>query len=80
MTVDPSPASRPAGLVPEDLIPASAAASLVHVDAKTIKNWIKAGELRGWLVNGRHYRVRRSEVLSLVQPVLMPTDVSEGAA
>jgi len=71
MTVDLSAASSREELVPEDLIPASTAASLVQVDAKTIKNWIKAGELRGWLVNGRHYRVRRSEVLSLVQPVAL---------
>ncbi|MFD4357505.1 helix-turn-helix domain-containing protein [Nocardia sp. NPDC058518] len=69
MTVDLSAASSPGDLIPEDLIPASTAAALVHVDAKTIKNWIKAGDLRGWLLNGRHYRVRRSELLSLVQPV-----------
>ncbi|MGW0640431.1 helix-turn-helix domain-containing protein [Nocardia salmonicida] len=69
MTVDLSAASSPRDLIPEDLIPASTAAALVHVDAKTIKNWIKAGDLRGWLLNGRHYRVRRSELLSLVQPV-----------
>ncbi|OXR40253.1 hypothetical protein B7C42_07678 [Nocardia cerradoensis] len=69
MTVDLSAVSLPEDLVPEDLIPASTAASLVQVDPKTIKNWIKAGELRGWLVNGHHYRVRRSEVLGLVRPV-----------
>lgn len=69
MTVDFSATSPEELVVPDDLIPASTAASLVHVDAKTIKNWVKAGELRGWLVNGRHYRVRRSEVLGLVQPV-----------
>ncbi|MFI1241454.1 helix-turn-helix domain-containing protein [Nocardia salmonicida] len=69
MTVDLSAASSE-DLIPEDLIPASTAAALVHVDAKTIKNWIKAGDLRGWLLNGRHYRVRRSELLSLVQPVV----------
>lgn len=69
MTVELPAAARPDELVPEDLIPASTAAALVHVDAKTIKNWIKEGALRGWLVNGRHYRVRRSEVLGLVQPV-----------
>ncbi|MBF6229347.1 helix-turn-helix domain-containing protein [Nocardia beijingensis] len=69
MTVALSAASSPEDLVPDDLIPASTAASLIHVDAKTIKNWIKTGDLRGWLVNGRHYRVRRSDVLSLVQPV-----------
>ena len=70
MTVDLSAASSSEDLIPEDLIPASTAAALVHVDAKTIKNWIKAGDLRGWLLNGRHYRVRRSELLSLVQPVV----------
>ncbi|MEU0876813.1 excisionase family DNA-binding protein [Nocardia brasiliensis] len=68
MTVDLSVAA-PGDLLPEDLIPATTAASLVHVDAKTIKNWIKTGALRGWRVNGRHYRVRRSEVLGLIQPV-----------
>ena len=69
MTVDLSATARPEDLIPEDLIPASTASALVQVDAKTIKNWIRAGELRGWLVNGRHYRVSRSEVLSLVRPV-----------
>ncbi|MFB7837793.1 excisionase family DNA-binding protein [Nocardia brasiliensis] len=70
MTVDLSVvAAQPGDLLPDDLIPATAAAVLVHVDAKTIKRWIKTGALRGWLVNGRHYRVRRSEVLGLIQPV-----------
>ncbi|MEV6562926.1 helix-turn-helix domain-containing protein [Nocardia sp. NPDC051756] len=69
MTVDLASAAPAEELVPEDLIPTGVAASLVHVDAKTITNWIKTGELRGWLVNGRRYRVRRSEVLSLVQPI-----------
>lgn len=55
--------------LPGDLIPVRLAASLVHVDAKTIKNWIKAGDINGWLVNGSRWRVRRSEVLRLVQPV-----------
>ncbi|MGY1946175.1 helix-turn-helix domain-containing protein [Nocardia asiatica] len=55
--------------VPEDLITVRTAASLVDVDAKTIKNWIKAGDLQGWLVNGRRWRVRRTAVLALVRPV-----------
>ncbi|WP_433714463.1 helix-turn-helix domain-containing protein [Nocardia sp. CA-084685] len=66
--------------VPEDLITVRTAASLVDVDAKTIKNWIKAGDLQGWLVNGRRWRVRRAAVLALVQPVAAPTSVAGGAA
>ncbi|WP_167461429.1 helix-turn-helix domain-containing protein [Nocardia brasiliensis] len=57
----------PASPVPEDLITVRTAASLVDVDAKTIKNWIKAGDLEGWLVNGSRWRVRRAAVLALVQ-------------
>ncbi|MFF0547217.1 helix-turn-helix domain-containing protein [Nocardia thailandica] len=69
MTVELSAAPLVEDQIPEDLIPTSVAAALVHVDAKTITNWIKAGDLQGWTVNGRHYRVRRSQVLSLIQPV-----------
>ncbi|MBF6296806.1 helix-turn-helix domain-containing protein [Nocardia amamiensis] len=65
--------------VPEDLITVRTAASLVDVDAKTIKNWIKAGDLQGWLVNGRRWRVRRTAVLALVQPADASTAVGGGA-
>lgn len=61
--------TSPSQLVsPEELISVKAAASLVGVDAKTIKNWIKAGHLEGWLLNGRMWRVKRDAVVALVRP------------
>ncbi|MGW3280641.1 helix-turn-helix domain-containing protein [Nocardia rhamnosiphila] len=51
------------------LISLKTAASLVDVDAKTIRNWIHSGQLRGFRVNGHLLRVNHAELLALVQPV-----------
>lgn len=45
------------------------AADLLHVDVKTIKNWIKAGHLQGFRINNRLWRVQQDELLSLVTPI-----------
>ncbi|PXX66941.1 excisionase family DNA binding protein [Nocardia tenerifensis] len=60
------------------LISLKAAAAMVDVDTRTIRNWIAAGDLAGFRVNGHLLRVERGEVLALIQP----TDVVEsgGAA
>lgn len=63
---------------PSRLINLKTAASLIDVDVKTIKNWIKAGHLQGFLVNGRMWRVQRDELLSLIRPVSNAD--SDGAA
>ncbi|MFD0362743.1 helix-turn-helix domain-containing protein [Nocardia sp. GCM10030253] len=63
---------------PKDLINLRTAAALVAVDVKTIKNWIKAGDLQGFLVNGRMWRVQRDELLGLVRPAALSD--SEGVA
>lgn len=60
------------------LISLKTAASLVDVDAKTIRNWIAAGQLRGFRLNGHLLRVNHAELLALVKPVSMP--VPEDAA
>ncbi|MEU7633845.1 helix-turn-helix domain-containing protein [Nocardia sp. NPDC049220] len=62
MTVGTQSADTPTGL-----INLKTAASLIDVDVKTLKNWIKAGRIRGFLVNGRLWRVQRDELLGLVQ-------------
>ncbi|BDT95939.1 MULTISPECIES: helix-turn-helix domain-containing protein [Nocardia] len=54
------------------LISLKTAANLVDVDAKTIRNWIAAGHLRGFRINGHLLRVNHAELLALVQPVLAP--------
>ncbi|MFI5716069.1 helix-turn-helix domain-containing protein [Nocardia sp. NPDC051750] len=59
------------------LISLKTAASLVDVDAKTIRNWIHAGQLRGFRVNGHLLRVNHAELLALVQPVA--SSLMEGA-
>ncbi|MBF6134992.1 helix-turn-helix domain-containing protein [Nocardia otitidiscaviarum] len=51
-----------------DLISLKTAAALVDVDTKTIRNWIAAGDLNGFRVNGRLLRVERDELLALIRP------------
>ncbi|MEU5760370.1 helix-turn-helix domain-containing protein [Nocardia sp. NPDC047648] len=51
-----------------NLISLKTAAALVDVDTKTIRNWIAAGDLNGFRVNGRLLRVERDEVLALIRP------------
>ncbi|UAK32514.1 helix-turn-helix domain-containing protein [Nocardia asteroides] len=51
-----------------NLISLKTAAALVDVDTKTIRNWIAAGDLNGFRVNGRLLRVERDEVLGLIRP------------
>ncbi|WP_068060366.1 helix-turn-helix domain-containing protein [Nocardia xishanensis] len=60
------------------LISLKTAAALVDVDAKTIRNWIAAGHLRGFRINGHLLRVNHAELLALVQPVNIevPEDVA----
>ncbi|WP_068058172.1 helix-turn-helix domain-containing protein [Nocardia xishanensis] len=59
-----------------NLISLKTAAALVDVDAKTIRNWIAAGDIAAYRVNGRLLRVERDELLSLIQPA----SVFEGGA
>ncbi|MBF6164896.1 MULTISPECIES: helix-turn-helix domain-containing protein [Nocardia] len=51
-----------------NLISLKTAAALVDVDTKTIRNWIAAGDLNGFRVNGRLLRVERDELLALIRP------------
>lgn len=60
------------------LISLKTAANLVDVDAKTIRNWIASGQIRGFRINGHLLRVNHAELLALVQPVLAP--IPEDAA
>lgn len=53
------------------LISLKTAAALVDVDAKTIRNWIAAGHLRGFRINGHLLRVNHAELLALVRPILV---------
>ncbi|MFI6364171.1 helix-turn-helix domain-containing protein [Nocardia sp. NPDC050630] len=57
-----------------NLISLKTAAALVDVDTKTIRNWIAAGDLSGFRVNGRLLRVERDELLALIQPTVMIMD------
>ncbi|MGA6209319.1 helix-turn-helix domain-containing protein [Nocardia testacea] len=57
-----------------NLISVRTAAALIDVDAKTIRNWIAAGDLSGFRVNGRLIRVERDELLGLVRPALLSDD------
>ncbi|MEV0294211.1 helix-turn-helix domain-containing protein [Nocardia sp. NPDC050710] len=57
-----------------NLISLKTAAALVDVDTKTIRNWIAAGDLSGFRVNGRLLRVERDELLALIQPTAMLVD------
>ncbi|WP_435590775.1 helix-turn-helix domain-containing protein [Nocardia sp. bgisy118] len=59
-----------------NLISLKTAAALVDVDAKTIRNWIAAGDIAAYRVNGRLLRVERDELLSLIRPA----SVLEGGA
>ncbi|WP_216917814.1 helix-turn-helix domain-containing protein [Nocardia noduli] len=63
-------ASTQSAEVPTGLINLKTAASLIDVDVKTLKNWIKAGRIRGFRINGRLWRVQRDELLGLVQVAL----------
>ncbi|MGW4365429.1 helix-turn-helix domain-containing protein [Nocardia takedensis] len=72
MTTDISSADMPTGL-----INLKTAASLIDVDVKTLKNWIKAGRLRGFRVNERLWRVQRDELLGLIR---IATDVESAGA
>ncbi|MEV6322428.1 helix-turn-helix domain-containing protein [Nocardia sp. NPDC051787] len=51
-----------------NLISLKTAAALIDVDTKTIRNWIAAGDLNGFRVNGRLLRVERDELLALIRP------------
>jgi excisionase family DNA binding protein len=61
--------------LPDDLLPAAAAARLVpscrpgkKMHLSTVHRWVAAGKLRGWKV-GRWLHVSRAELLALVRPV-----------
>ncbi|WP_406272495.1 helix-turn-helix domain-containing protein [Nocardia sp. NBC_00881] len=62
-----------------NLISLKTAAALIDVDTKTIRNWIAAGDLNGYRINGRLLRVERDELLALVRPAVLAT-YSGGAA
>ncbi|WP_328712260.1 helix-turn-helix domain-containing protein [Nocardia salmonicida] len=51
-----------------NLISLKTAAALIDVDSKTIRNWIAAGDIAGYRINGRLLRVERAELLALVRP------------
>ncbi|MGW4244050.1 helix-turn-helix domain-containing protein [Nocardia sp. NPDC004722] len=53
----------------QNLISLKTAAALVEVDPRTIKNWIKSGDLQGFRVRGRMWRIDREELLALARPV-----------
>ncbi|MFJ9365427.1 helix-turn-helix domain-containing protein [Nocardia sp. NPDC101769] len=53
----------------QNLISLKTAAALVEVDPRTIKNWIKSGDLQGFRVKGRMWRIDREELLGLARPV-----------
>ncbi|WP_406237500.1 helix-turn-helix domain-containing protein [Nocardia sp. NBC_01009] len=57
-----------------NLISLKTAAALVDVDTKTIRNWIAAGDLNGFRVNGHLLRVERDELLALIRPAAMLAD------
>ncbi|WP_069167248.1 helix-turn-helix domain-containing protein [Nocardia altamirensis] len=59
------------------LISLKSAAALIDVDTKTIRNWIAAGDLAGFRVNGHLLRVERDAVLALIRPT---TAVIDGGA
>ncbi|MBF6229491.1 helix-turn-helix domain-containing protein [Nocardia abscessus] len=61
-----------------NLISLKTAAALVDVDTKTIRNWIAAGDLNGFRVNGRLLRVERDELLALIRPAV--TVINSGVA
>lgn len=61
-----------------NLISLKTAAALVDVDTKTIRNWIAAGDLNGFRVNGRLLRVERDELLALIRPAV--TVINGGVA
>ena len=63
---------------PRGLISLKTAAALVDVDPKTIRNWIAAGQLRGYRINARMLRVDRNELMGLIKPLAV--QVSDGAA
>ncbi|MGW4124793.1 helix-turn-helix domain-containing protein [Nocardia sp. NPDC004711] len=56
----------------QNLISLKTAGALVDVDPKTIMNWIKDGDLQGFRVKDRFWRVDREEVLALAKPVVLP--------
>ncbi|MEU4417321.1 helix-turn-helix domain-containing protein [Nocardia salmonicida] len=60
-----------------NLISLKTAAALVDVDSKTIRNWIAAGDIAGYRINGRLLRVERAELLALIRPTTL---TSGGAA
>lgn len=65
------------GSGPRGLISLKTAAVLVDVDPKTIRNWIAAGQLKGYRLNARMLRVEQSELMALAKPV---ETLSDGAA
>ncbi|MGN2640612.1 helix-turn-helix domain-containing protein [Nocardia takedensis] len=62
--MDKSPAKA------RNLISLKTAAALVDVDSKTIRNWIAAGDITAYRINGRLLRVERDELLSLIRPAV----------
>ncbi|MFC9995833.1 helix-turn-helix domain-containing protein [Nocardia sp. NPDC127526] len=61
-----------------NLISLKTAAALIEVDPRTIKNWIKSGDLQGFRMKGRMWRVDHEELLALARPVV--PEHSDGAA
>ncbi|WP_162958740.1 helix-turn-helix domain-containing protein [Nocardia yunnanensis] len=53
----------------QNLISLKTAAALVDLDPRTVLNWIKSGDLQGFRVKGRMWRVDREELLALARPV-----------
>lgn len=54
--------------VPDDLIPTAKAAAILHVQTRTIRNWVSAGKLLGWTLAGRRLLVSESDVRNLLRP------------
>lgn len=65
--------------LPHDLISLKAAGALIAVDKKTIRNWIDAGDLPGFQLNGHMWRVSRKTLLALARPSMTERQ-SDGVA
>ncbi|WP_328410959.1 helix-turn-helix domain-containing protein [Nocardia sp. NBC_00403] len=57
-----------------NLISLKVAAAMVDVNTKTIRNWIATGDLEGFRVNGHLLRVKRDQVLALIEPTAVVAD------
>ncbi len=55
-------------MIPDDLIPVVEAAALAGVHHRTLRQWIRAGKLAGYVRAGTRLFVSRSDVEALYRP------------